>query len=390
MGIIKWLAEKLGGPVPVNGSIDIYIDEYMSAVGDVYVREMAFWTATNLIANALSKCEFKTYENGNEVKGLNYYRWNVQPNKNQNSNDFLQELVWKLYRNNELLVIEHNEDLLIADSFSRKEYALYDDEFSQVTVKGFTFAKTFYQSDVVYLTLSEQNVHGLISGLYNSYAKLLEYTMKAYQRSRGTKAKFEYETLPPAGSEQRKIFDELINEKFKKFLESDNAIVPLGNGQKLTEFSGSKTYSNDGTRDIRAMIDDVFVFTARALGIPPALMSGDVQGVEDAIDQFLTFCIDPLADKIETENNRKTYTRAQFLNGDYMKIDTKQMKHIDIFNISTSIDKLIASGVFSVNDILKMLGLPIIDEPWANKHFITKNYMPFEEALNALGGGASG
>lgn len=388
MGLISWLASKLGTPVPVN-SIDFDIDEYMSAVGDIYVREMAFWAATNLIANAISKCEFKTYENFKEVRKDNYYRWNVQPNRNQNSSAFMHELIAKLYRNNEVLIVEHGEDLLVADDFTRKEYALYDNEFTQVTVGDFTFSKKFYQNEVMYLQLSEKNTRELISGLYESYAKLIDYTMKSYQRSRGTKAKFEYKTIPTAGTEQRKLFDDLINEKFKKFLESDNAIVPIGEGQDLTEFSNSKTYSNEGTRDIRAMIDDVFAFTARAFGIPPALMSGEIEGVKDALDQFLTFCIDPLADMIQEEINRKTYTRAQFLRGDYVQIDTKQIKHIDIFYASTSIDKLISSGVFCVNDILKMLGLPIIDEDWAWEHVLTKNYSPFENLLKALEGGES-
>lgn len=388
MGLISWLASKLGTPVPVN-SIDFDIDEYMSAVGDIYVREMAFWAATNLIANAISKCEFKTYENFKEVRKDNYYRWNVQPNRNQNSSAFMHKLIAKLYRNNEVLIVEHGEDLLVADDFTRKEYALYDNEFTQVTVGDFTFSKKFYQNEVLFLQLSEKNTRELISGLYESYAKLIDYTMKSYQRSRGTKAKFEYKTIPTAGTEQRKLFDDLINEKFKKFLESDNAIVPIGEGQNLTEFGNSKTYSNESTRDIRAMIDDVFAFTARAFGIPPALMSGDVQGVKDALDQFLTFCIDPLADMIQEEINRKTYTRAQFLRGDYVQIDTKQIKHIDIFYASTSIDKLISSGVFCVNDILKMLGLPIIDEDWAWEHVLTKNYSPFENLLKALEGGES-
>lgn len=386
MGLISWLASKLGTPVPVN-SIDFDIDEYMSAVGDIYVREMAFWAATNLIANAISKCEFKTYENFKEVRKDNYYRWNVEPNRNQNSSAFMHKLIAKLYRNNEVLIVEHGEDLLVADDFTRKEYALYDNEFTQVTVGDFTFSKKFYQNEVMYLQLSEKNTRELISGLYESYAKLIDYTMKSYQRSRGTKAKFEYKTIPTAGTEQRKLFDDLINEKFKKFLESDNAIVPIGEGQDLTDFSNSKTYSNEGTRDIRAMIDDVFAFTARAFGIPPALMSGEIEGVKDALDQFLTFCIDPLADMIQEEINRKTYTRAQFLRGDYVQIDTKQIKHIDIFYASTSIDKLISSGVFCVNDILKMLGLPIIDEDWAWEHVLTKNYSPFENLLKALEGG---
>jgi len=389
MGLISWLASKLSSSVPVNG-IDLEIDEYMSVVGDIYVREMAFWTAVNLISNSISKCEFKTFENGQEVKKDNYYRWNVRPNRNQNSSAFLHELISKLYQNNEVLVIEQNSDLLVADSFSRKEYALFDDEFTQVTVGDFTFDKRFYQSEVLYLRLSDTKIRDLIAGLYESHSKLISYAMKSYQRSRGTKAIFEIHTIPPAGSEQRQQFDELVNKKFKRFLESDNSIIPLGTGNKLIEFGGSKTYSNENTRDIRAMIDDVYTFTARAFGIPPALISGDVQGVQDALDQFLTFCIDPLADMLQEEINRKIYTKEEYLKGNFVQIDTTRIKHIDIFNVATPIEKLISSGVLCVNYILQLLGLPIIDEPWAWQHFITKNYTPIEEALKAVEGGENG
>lgn len=106
MGLISWLIDKFGGkPVPVSYDGDLF-DEYESLIGDIYIREMAFWSAVNLVANAVSKCEFKTYLNGNEVKGPEYYLWNIEPNKNQNSSVFLHKLISKLYRNNECLVIE--------------------------------------------------------------------------------------------------------------------------------------------------------------------------------------------------------------------------------------------------------------------------------------------
>ena len=37
-------------------------------------------------------------------------------------------------------------------------------------------------------------------------------------------------------------------------------------------------------------------------------------------------------------------------------------------------------------NILKLVGEETINEPWAFQHWITKNYMPFEEALNPQGG----
>ena len=385
MGLISWLIDKFGGkPVPTNFRFDE--DEYASLVFDIYVREMAFWSAVNIVANAVSKCEFKTYLNGKEDKGKEYYLWNIEPNKNQNSSRFLNKLIAKLYRDNECLVIEQNGQLLVADSFNRKPYALYDDVFTEVRVEDFTFARSFVQSEVLYYQLNEENVRKLINGLYESYSKLIAYSMKAYQRSRGTKGIFKYDTMPVAGTPEREAFDALINRKIKQWMEGDNAALPLGRGQEWKELQ-HKTYTNESTRDIRAQIDDIFDFTARAFGIPPALLKGDVQDTSKAIDQLLTFCIDPLVDMIQEEINRKRNGYAGFSQGTYLKIDTKCIKHVDLLSVATAIDKLIGSGAFCINDIRKAVGDEPINEAWANQHFITKNYETVENALTALEGG---
>ena len=387
MGLINWLASKLSGASISTKFLDEdLLDEYTNLVGDIYIREMAFWSAVNIVANAISKCEFKTFVNGKEVKGKEYYLWNVEPNKNQNSSAFLHKLIAKLYRFNECLVVEQNGQLLVADSFIKTEYALFDDVFSQVTVKNYTFDRTFTQSEVLYFKLHEENMRKVVNGLYESYSKLIAYSMKAYQRSRGTKGIFKYDTLPIAGTEERKMFDTLINEKISKWLTSDNAALPLGKGYEWKELT-QKTYSNESTRDIRAQIDDISDFTAKAFGIPPALLRGDVQDTSKAVDQLLTFCIDPLCDMLQEEINRKRNGYDGFANGTYLQIDTKTIKHIDLLSVSTAIDKLISSGVFCVNDIRKLVGEPVIEEDWAYEHFITRNYMPFDEALQSLKGG---
>ena len=390
LGLISWLSEKISGKaVPVNFNEKEYFDEYASLVFDIYVREMAFWSAVNIVANAVSKCEFKTFLNGKEDKGKEYYLWNVEPNKNQNSSAFLRKLIAKLYRNNECLVIEQNGQLLVADNFIRKPYALYDDVFTQVQVEDFTFNRSFNQSEVLYYKLNEENIRKLINGLYESYSKLIAYSMKAYQKSRGTKGIFKYDTLPVAGTPEREAFDALINKKIKQWMEGDNAALPLGRGQEWKELQ-HKTYTNESTRDIRAQIDDIFDFTARAFGIPPALLRGDVQDTSKAVDQLLTFCVDPLVDMLQEEINRKRNGYTGFSQGTYLKIDTKSIKHVDLLSVATAIDKLIGSGAFCINDIRKAVGDEPIDEPWAWQHFITKNYETVENALKALEGGENG
>jgi len=387
LNIIEWLASKFKGkPVPTNINAQLYTDEYLSAVFDIYIRELAFWSTVNIIANAVSKCEFKTFLNGKETKGREHYLWNIEPNKNQNSSAFIHKLIAKLYRNNECLVIEQNGQLIVADSFNRKPYALYEDVFSQVQVGDFTFDRTFTQSEVLYYQLNDTNVRELVNRLYDQYANLISYTMKAYKKSRGTKGIFKYDALPVPETEQRKMFDDLINNKIKAWLDGDSAALPLGQGQDWKELQ-QKTYQTETTRDIRAQIDDIFDFTARAFNVPPALLRGDVQDTSKAIDQLLTFCIDPLCDMLQEEINRKRNGYEGFIRGTYLKIDTTSIKHIDLFDNATAIDKLIGSGAYCINDIRRAAGHEIIDEPWAWQHWITKNYETIQNALTVLEGG---
>lgn len=384
MGLISWISKWLGGSVPLSGDeLERAIEQYSS---EVHIREVAFWSTVNIIANSISKCEFKTYYRGKETKGSEYYLWNVEPNQNQNSSVFLHKLIAQLYRNNECLVIEQNGQLLVADTFIRKPYALYEDVFTGVTIEDFTFNRSFAQSEVLYFKLCEKDMKEVTNALYESYSKLIFYTMKAYQKSRGTKGTFNYETLPVAGSDERKFFDELITKKFKTFMDSGDAVIPLGKGQTFTDI-GSKTYSNESTRDIRALIDDISDFTAKGFGVPPALTRGDVQGVKDVVEQLLTFCIDPLCDMLQEEINRKRVGQAEYLKGTKTVINTNTIKHIDLFDITAAIDKLISSGCFCVNDIRKAIGEELINEPWANQYFMTKNYATVEELLNEIKGG---
>ncbi len=349
----------------------------------MYVRELAFRSAVNLIANSVSKCEFKTFLRGEETQGPEYYLWNVQPNRNQNSSEFIHKWVSKLYERNEALIVEVDGNLLVADSFNKQEFALYDHVFSGVTVNELTFARPFYMNQVLYFQLSDNNVRALVNGLYESYGKLTAYSMKSFQRSRGSRGILKIDAQTSAKPGYKADLENLMNERFKKFFEADNAVVPLTTGYKYDDI-GSKTYSPETTRDIRAQVDDIFDFTARALGIPPALLRGDLANVSDAVNNLLTFCVDPLCDMMQEEINRKRNGLSGFLQKTYLQIDTRNIKHLDLLSMAGSIDKLLSSGVYSVNGIRRLLGESTINEPWADQHFMTKNYTTVEELLEAM------
>ena len=382
MGIKEWLNGIF--TKPCSAAVDITGEE-KSYVVDLYIRNLAFQTAVNLIANSISKCEFKTYMNGTETKGREYYLWNVEPNLNQNSSEFIHKWVDKLYKNNECLIIEQNGQLLVADSFTKKEYALYNHEFSQVTVGDFSFDKIFEMKDVLFFKLHNDNIRRLINGMFDSYGRLIEYTNKSYLKSRGSKGTLDISTVAQNNSNFTKNIEKLFGKDFKKFFESENAVLPLYEGWKYNDIE-SKTYSNEGTRDIKAMIDDIYDFTARGFGIPPALLKGDIANVEHATDNYLTFCIDPFSDFASEEINRKRNGYTEFSKGNFLRIDTTTIKHFDIISVATNIDKLISSAVFCINDVRRLAGMEKINEDFADKHYITKNYTDVEN-MEALEGG---
>ena len=184
----KWLLRSRDAPEVST------VEEIFELFTDCYVRELAFQSCVNLTANAVSKCEAKTFLGGQEVKDREYYLWNLSPNQNQSSAAFWHKLVDRLYRDRAALVVENGGKLYVADSWDRKEYALYDDVFSQVTVGDFTFQRTFAASDVLFFELAAQDAKRVVDGLYGSYAKLIAYGMKGYQRSRGEKGVLELDT----------------------------------------------------------------------------------------------------------------------------------------------------------------------------------------------------
>jgi len=388
--IVEQIKKMLGseGQKEITSVSDITSEDLWGLSSELYIRELAFMTCVNLMGNAISKCEFKTFFGGKETKGPEYYLWSYSPNKNQNSSDFLHKWIYQLYRNNEALVVESGGQLVVADSYACQKFALKDNVFSQVTVDDFQFRRTFTQSEVIFVKLGEQDMRQIVNGLYSAYQKLIDYGMKSYRKSRGTKGVIEMDASVSGDEKFQKSVEELRNKGFRTFAEAENAVLTLYKGLKYTDI-GSKTYSNEGTRDIRAMIDDVSDFTAKAFGIPPALLSGQIAGISDAMDQFLTFAVDPLADMLQEEINRKRNGLEGMQKGNYLKIDTRTIRHIDMMNAPAAVEKLISSGAYCVNDIRLMIGDPIINEPWAWEHFITKNYSNIEEALARLKGGES-
>lgn len=368
--------DKKNNKVPITcASMDI--------LGEMYIRELAFNLVVNKIANAISKCQMNIYTDNKRDRNEEWYRWNVSPNPNQSAPAFWAKLIYQLYDNNEALIIPINGNLYVADSFIvNKQYAFFDYRFESIQIDDFSLSRAFRQNEVFYFQLNNRKMVTYLNGTMTLYTGLIKAAYSSYMASNGNKGFLKISQFAEQEEDFQEYFNQLVNEDFKKFFESSNAVMPLYEGYEYESLGNTGTQTN--TRDIKALIDDVIQTTANAFNMPTSIAIGNVQDTSKAIDEFLTFCIDPLIRILEAEITRKSFTQSQVINGSYVKFDTTAIKHIDLLDVATAIDKLISSGCFTINDIRKTIGADEIDEPWANQFFMTKNYSTIEDLMNHL------
>lgn len=343
---------------------------------EIFYKELAINSAINLIANTISNAEFLTYEKGKEVKKDNYYLFNVEPNQNITANKFWRNVIYNLVYENECLIIQVDEKFYIAEKYEIVEFAFKENIYKDIEVNGYKWKGIFRESEVLYFKLHNQKMKTIIDGLYSSYGKLIASSKKHNLRKKAKRGTLEIPGAYGQTEGQQEDLKDLLQNRFKTYFEAETgAVLPLTNGLKYEE-SEEKVSNNPSQegRDIRAFIDDIFDFVALALNIPPQLLKGDVADTEKAVNNFITFCINPLADMITDEINRKYYKKASYLNRTYVKLDTTRIKHIDIEDVANAMDILFRIGANTINDNLKILGREEIDAEWANTRFVTKNY----------------
>lgn len=386
----KWLA---GGKARSPTTVEITCRELMAAAQEFQLRDLAFWSCANMIANAVARCEFRTFRDGKEIQEREHYLWNVEPNANQNSTAFLHKLVAKLLTDGECLVIstrqrEGYDALVVADSYMLNGcYPSKQNEYTDVQVGDVSYEKTFREREVLHLRLNHVNIKPVLDGLYTSYCRLITAAMKRYEWDKGQHWKVHVEQMAQGTEDFTAKFTAMIEDQVKTFLDSNGAILPEFDGYAYTNEGGKSAVD---LADIQAQAKDIFAFTAKALQVPAVLIDGTVQGTEDAQARFLTGCIDPICDQLQEEINRKRYGYEAMRRGDYLRIDTSGILHFDMFANAANVEKLVGSAVFTVNDILRAAGLPTIPEPWADEHYLTKNIAALSESVTSVSGAKGG
>lgn len=337
----------------------------------IQMKQIAIQTCINFIAKTISMSEFQVKNGKKSIKNEMYYRLNVKPNLNQSAATFWEQVIYKLIYDNECLIIQSDtQDLLVADSFTRTEYAVYGDVFTEVIVKGHEFRRSYKREDVFYLEYNNEKLIPIMNGLYSDYGELFGRTINAHKRKSQIRGTVDIEGITGTKNEVTIKIQNFINKMYKAFNEKDIAVVPQQKGFKYQEHSKyQQTLSVD---EVDKVADGFLVKVARALNIPPVLLRGDQADVEKPTRNYMLFCIDPILKKVKDELNGNSFTRTEYFSGEHIHI--RRVSYRDLFDIAAAVDKLRAAGVYNGNELRDKLGDDPVDDPILNKYYITKNY----------------
>lgn len=355
----------------------------VDAIKHMHYKTLAMEASINLIAKTISRAEFQTFKKGKISKKTNYYLLNVEANKNKSASLFWKEAIGKLLRNGEVMILIQNEQLYLADSFVRKEFAFVENTYSEIKIGDYELSDIKRESEVVYLRDDNTGISTAVNGAYNDYSSLIASSLKGYSNSKSRKGTLEIPTSFAKTFKEEGALQKHIQVLMKDFMDSEkDAVFPESNGLKYEEIDKSKgSKSNDSGRETKNFIDDVFDFIAISFGIPPSLLKGDTVDTKDAVNNFLTFCINPLAKLITDELNRKMYGKTEYLKNTYTKLDTSNIKVVDLRDIANSLELLTRTGSNTIDDNLRALGREPIGGDIGGMRFITKNLESVDEVL---------
>lgn len=376
---------------------EMFFDIFLPAKAEeLRIKELMIEHAIDLIAKTIAKSEIHVFRNkkGKITKQVDdvYYTLNVRPNANQDGTTFIYNIVAKLLRENEALVVRLNSgDLFLADRFSTTDdiikgkiyhdIYIYDDNLNEIALN-----KRITADDAVFLSLGDSQIKKVLDSFYADYAEMISASVSGYKRSNFKKYKLELPVLnqPLRDATTRKEIDlkDYVNKIAGDLLKNEDSIVALSETFGLDVVGEESVRSSEDTRE---MIRDFGNKVAMAFNIPLDIYYGSKTDKSTGTNDFITFAVMPILSIVEDAFNAKLISKQNYLMGERIKFDKFTMKHFDITDVAGSLDKLFAIG-WSHNDLREIIGLPLIEEEWANRHHVTKNYMNVNGESSLEGG----
>lgn len=343
-----------------------------------YLKIMAKNTVLDFVARTMSTLEVK-FKNKDGTADWEYIL-NVRPNNDMSAATFWEKFFYRLMDYNEVLVIfTEDNQLLIADDFSRTEYAVYDDVFTGVTVKNYVFQKSFNMSDVIYIEYNNDKLDRFTKGLFEDYSELFGRIIEIAMRNNQIRGSVSINATATAnekkdenGKTRTEKLQEYVDKIYQAFKTKSVAIVAKVKNIDYEEYTNKQGVSNQSLDELNKMKTSLIDDVANAIGVPTALIYGEKADLDSNLDAFRKLCIVPLMKKLQDELMAKIITKKEYQKGERIKVSN--VLPVSIIEKATQLDKVASSGAFYVDEVRDVFDYDELPNGEGKKINMTKNY----------------
>lgn len=343
-----------------------------------YLKIMAKNTVLDFVARTMSTLEVK-FKNKDGTADWEYIL-NVRPNNDMSAATFWEKFFYRLMDDNEVLVIfTEDNQLLIADDFSRTEYAVYDDVFTGVTVKNYVFQKSFNMSDVIYIEYNNDKLDRFTKGLFEDYSELFGRIIEVAMRNNQIRGSVSINATGTAnekkdenGKTRTEKLQEYVDKIYQAFKTKSVAIVAKVKNIEYEEYTNKQGVSNQSLDELNKMKTSLIDDVANAIGVPTALIYGEKAELDSNLQAFRKLCLAPLMKKLQDELMAKIITKKEYKNGERIKVS--KVLPVSILENATQIDKIVSSGTFLRDEVREVTDYDPLPNGEGQQLIMTKNY----------------
>ena len=387
MGIAQTLYDWLGNKLSASGDV-IMAD----AAASCAYMELARLIGMRYVSTAIQACDIRFYgSDGKRTLDDAAWLWNVSPNPNYGHSELIDRTIAHMFADGQAIVVPFTSygksSLWVADGWDESANSTngigVTDHFTNLLVNGRVMSSDYYASQLYRFDLDgtgDKRFTKLKKSIGDQYELLATSAATAYKAKNVRRFKIKMNSSPGGDAAEVERQRASLAARVKSFINSDTSVAwPEFKDTELAPFSdgsSGKGSSDNQSTDFVNIRKDMFELAASCMCMPTSMLYGNVNNFSTVFDSFITFAIDPVAKVLGDEITRKTYTPDQWSHGAHCDVDTSQVKHRDLYDAASDIDKLIGDGVTSVNDVLADFSRDQIDEPWADEHLRTLNYRP--------------
>ena len=365
MGIIGKIF-NFNKSVPMN-----YWDDLMRQLqgdyDDLHLRQYAVHTVVDRIINVCLLAQFQSEDSTNFLYKLNY-----KPNPYENGNEFKRKIITNMIYNGECVIVKPFDDYYVAESFT------YDDKTKlfTVTTEYSTIEKTYSVDDVIHVRYNNVEFGNFLNSLSNSYDKLYKRVLEVQMRQQQIRVYAPFKGVSAKNEENSKRFMNFLS-GMKKQLENESiAVVPRQDDYDVEEHS--QNYLGRSAEEL-GTIENMYVKqVANILQVPPLLFSGDLADTSEHSKNFVRWCVKPIMNEIANEFNAKQ-TKSSLKNS-LITVNTIECVYVSEFEMARDVEKMIGSGVWTIDDVLVQLGKKRENTKDTTRRYLTKNIGIIEQA----------